>query len=104
MTARRQPQWRGDDHPAQDVQPVGASVECHPGFVEPGLGGQQPDRVRGYVGRVGDQDVDPAPKVGGQRLVKVTLVHLPGGTDVVAGAAYGGGVDVDGVQLDPVQG
>ena len=105
VAARRQPQRRRGDHPPQDVEPVRATVERHPRLVDAGLRGQQPDRLGGDVGRVGDQDVDAAPQCGGQRLVEVALVHLTtGGGDVAAGAPHRGGVDVDGVQLDPVQG
>ena len=63
--------------------------------------GQQPDRLGGYVRRVGDQDVDPTSQRSGQRLVQVAFVDVAAdGGDVAAGAPYGGGVDVDGVQLD----
>jgi hypothetical protein len=61
----------------------------------------------GYVGCVGDQDVDLAAQRGGQWLAEVTFVHLgdlgPGGGEVAAGAPHRGRVDIDGVQPDPVQ-
>ena len=69
-----------------------------------GLGGQQTDLLAGYIGCVGDQEVDTAPECGGQRLVEVTFVCVAaGGREIAAGAPYRGWVDVDGVQLDLTQ-
>jgi hypothetical protein len=92
-------------HPPLDVKPVRATVKRNPRFVYAGLRGQQPDRLGGYVGCVGDQDVDAAPQRSGQRLVEVAFVDLTTGSgEVAAGAPHRSRVDVDGVQLDPVQG
>jgi hypothetical protein len=90
-------------HPPLDVKPVRAAVECHPRLVYASLRGQQPDRIGGYVGRIGDQDVNAAPQRSGQRLVEVTFVYLTADGDVAAGAPHRGGVDIDGMQLDPAQ-
>ena len=96
---------RPGDHPPHEIEAVRAAVERRPRLVDAGLAGQQPDRLAGDVGCVGDQDVDAAPQRRGQRLVEVTLLDpTTGGEQVAAGAPHRGGVDVDGVQLDPVQG
>jgi len=58
-----------------------------------------------HVGCVGDEEVHAAPQRSRQRLIEVAFVHLtPGGGNVASGAPHRGWVDVDGVQLDPIQG
>ena len=104
VAARRQPQGRRGDHPPLNVEPVHATVERHARLVHAGLRRQQLDLVGRHVGCVGDQDVDAAMQRSGQRVIEITLVHPPPGAGhVAAGAPHGGGIDVDGVQLDPVQ-
>ena len=82
--------------------PSAPAVQGEPRLVRPGLGRQQPDLPGRHVGHVGDQDGDPAAQPGGQRLVQVALVDVPG--HVLPGAAYGGRVEVGRVHVGPVHG
>ena len=100
----RQPtgRWLGDQ--SNDVESVGTAVECRPWLVHARLRGQQADRRGGYVGRVGQEEVDPTSQSSRQRVVQITFVHLAAARrDIAPGAAHRGRVDIHGVQLDIVQ-
>ena len=63
------------------------AVERDEGFVQACLRRHQADGVRRHVGRVGDQQVDPAPEGAGQRVVQVALIDTGArGVEVAAGA------------------
>jgi len=98
----------GTSHPPQQVESVRAAVQRHQRLVRPGFRGQKPDLPGRHVGDVGDQNTDPAPQPGGQRLVQVTLVDMPVKACetgcVSPGAAHGGRVDVHRVHLGLVHG
>jgi len=79
VATRRQPGRGRGGHEPLHIEPVRATVERHPRLVHAGLPGQQPDRVGGYVGCVGDEDFDAAPQRGRQRLVEVAFEHLRAG-------------------------
>lgn len=70
----------------------------------PGLRGQHLDRPSGDIGSVGDHEVDTAPQDGGQRFEEIAFVHLACGGDVATGAPHRSRMDVDGVQLDLLDG
>jgi hypothetical protein len=61
-----------------------------------GFGGEQGDVVGGYVGDVGEDDVDPALELLGEGSEEVALVDRGG--EVVAGGDYSCRVDVGAVQ------
>jgi len=101
--ARCQPCRSSLSNSPYDIEPVRTAVECGSRFEQTGLGRKQPDRVAGYVGGIGDQDVDAAMKRGRQRLKEIAGVGLTAdGADVAASEEHSDGIDVDGVQLDPV--
>ena len=85
---------------AEHGQAVGAAVEGGARLVVAGFGGQEGDLVAGDVGRVADEDADPAAQSLRQRTEQVALVHVPAGRlDVAPGALNGGRVDVGGVEF-----
>jgi hypothetical protein len=104
VTARCQPLRSARNDPTYDVQPVDTTIESRPRLVQPRLRRQQPHLVCRNIRSVGDQQVDTTAKRRGQWSVELTLVDLAVAADVVPSALNGGGVVVDGMQLDPVQG
>ena len=102
VAAGGQPVGRPGGHAPQHVQPVRATVQGHQRLVRAGLRREEPDLPGGHVRHVGDQDLDLACEPGGQRLVQVALVDVPG--DVPPGAGHGGRVDVHGMHLGLVHG
>jgi len=104
VAAGCEPSGRSRSHPPLDIQAVNAAVERQPWLVQARLRRHHRDRLGGNVGRVGDQDVYPAAQPRGQRFEQVPFVHLTRSGDVAPGASHRSGVDVRGVQLDPVHG
>jgi hypothetical protein len=85
---------------AEHGKAVGAAVEGGARLVVAGFGGQEGDLGAGDVGRVADEDADPAAQPLWQRTEQVALVHVPAGRlDVAPGALDGGRVDVGGVEF-----
>ena len=101
-TSGSQPRRSPLRDPALYVQTVGAAVERHPRFMQPGLRRHHPDRVRRDVWGVGHQDVNPAAKSVRQGRKEISFMHLSARwPDVAAGAADRSGVDVGHVKLNP---
>ena len=96
-----EPPWRLGGDPAEHVESVWPAVERGPWLVQAGLERQQPDVLGRNVRRIGDEDLDPAVQVSGQRRMKCACVHHPtDGTDVAAGTPDRLRINVHGVQLD----
>ena len=104
MTARRQPARCLRRHRAEHGKTVSAAVEGGARLVVTSFGGQEGDLRAGDIGRVADEDADPAAQPVRQRPEQVALVHVPAGRlDIAPRALDGGGVDVGAVQLYSAQ-
>jgi hypothetical protein len=85
---------------AKHVKAVPAAVEGGARLVVTRLGGQEGDLLARDVGRVADQDADPAAQAVRQRAEQVALVHVTAGRlDIAPRAPDRGRVEVGGVQF-----